>query len=156
MPEVSIITLGAGCEVGRSCIILQISNKKIMLDCGLMIGKPGRDALPLFQYVDASELSMILISHAHIDHCGALPYYLAKTNYSKKVYMTKATKAVYEYLLYDLLKVREEKQCFTKDDINASLPKIKVVDFGVQFKEDGITVTPFCAGHIIGASMFLI
>lgn len=70
--------------------------------------------------------------------------------------MTKATEAIYEYLLVDLLKVREEKQCFTKDDINASLSKIKVVDFGIQFKEDGITVTPYCAGHIVGASMFLI
>lgn len=134
MPEVSVLTLGAGCEVGRSCIIVQIGNKKIMLDCGLMIGKPGREALPLFHCVEASELSMILISHAHIDHCGALPYYLANTPYSKKVYMTKATKAIYEYLLYDLLKVREEKQCFSKDDINASLPKIKMVDFGIPFK----------------------
>jgi predicted metal-dependent RNase len=42
MPGVSILTLGAGCEVGRSCVILEIANKKIMLDCGLMIGKPGR------------------------------------------------------------------------------------------------------------------
>lgn len=48
MQKVSILPLGAGCEVGRSCIILNVNNKKIMLDCGLMINKGGRDALPLF------------------------------------------------------------------------------------------------------------
>lgn len=48
MQEISVMPLGAGCEVGRSCIILTINKKKIMLDCGLMIGRLGRDALPLF------------------------------------------------------------------------------------------------------------
>lgn len=48
MQKVTILPLGAGCEVGRSCIILNVNNKKIMLDCGLMINKGGHDALPLF------------------------------------------------------------------------------------------------------------
>lgn len=48
MQNVSILPLGAGCEVGRSCLILTINNKKIMLDCGLMINKEDADSLPLF------------------------------------------------------------------------------------------------------------
>jgi len=48
MQSVSILPLGAGCEVGRSCLILTINNKKIMLDCGLMINKEDTDSLPLF------------------------------------------------------------------------------------------------------------
>jgi cleavage and polyadenylation specificity factor subunit 3 len=108
MEEISILPLGAGCEVSRWCIILTINKKKIMLDCGLMIGRSGREALPLFEKVNAEELSMILITHAHIDHCGALPYYLSSTKYSGRVYMTQPTKDIYKYLLKDSLKVRIE------------------------------------------------
>ena len=108
MQKVSILPLGAGCEVGRSCIILTINQKKIMLDCGLMINKGGEEALPLFDRVKAEELSMVIITHAHLDHCGALPYFLANFNYKKKVYMTKPTEQIYNYLARDTLKVRNE------------------------------------------------
>jgi|JI6StandDraft_1071083.scaffolds.fasta_scaffold07284_6 cleavage and polyadenylation specificity factor subunit 3 len=132
MQEISILPLGAGCEVGRSCIILTINKKKIMLDCGLMIGRTGREALPLFEKINSEELSMILITHAHLDHCGALPYYLASTKYAGRVYMTQPTKDIYKYLLKDSLKVRiEEEQLFTSQDIENSLRKITKVDFGV-------------------------
>jgi predicted metal-dependent RNase len=53
MQSVSILPLGAGCEVGRSCLILTINNKKIMLDCGLMINKEDTDSLPLFDKINA-------------------------------------------------------------------------------------------------------
>jgi len=106
MQKVTILPLGAGCEVGRSCIILNVNNKKIMLDCGLMINKGGHDALPLFDKLKPEELSLILITHAHLDHCGALPYFLANYNYKKKIYMTKPTKDIYHYLVRDTLKVR--------------------------------------------------
>lgn len=52
MQNVSILPLGAGCEVGRSCLILSINNKKIMLDCGLMINKEDSDSLPLFDRIN--------------------------------------------------------------------------------------------------------
>jgi len=54
MQRVSILPLGAGCEVGRSCLILTINQKKIMLDCGLMINKEDSDSLPLFDKIDPS------------------------------------------------------------------------------------------------------
>lgn len=76
-----------------------------MLDCGLLIGVKGHGSLPLFDKINAEDLSMILITHAHLDHCGALPYYLAQTKYSKKVYMTQPTKDIYRYLLKDTIKV---------------------------------------------------
>jgi cleavage and polyadenylation specificity factor subunit 3 len=132
MQNVSILPLGAGCEVGRSCLILTINNKKIMLDCGLMINKEDTDSLPLFDKVNAEELEMVIITHAHLDHCGALPYFLSRYNYKKKVYMTKPTKDIYHYLVRDTAKVQKEKALFDAQEILDSLERIVPVEFGVQ------------------------
>lgn len=96
-----------------------------MLDCGLMINKGGEEALPLFDKFNVEDLSMVLVTHAHLDHCGALPYFLAKYNYKKKVYMTKPTENIYRYLVQDTLKVRnEEKVLFSQEHVTESLTRI--------------------------------
>lgn len=135
MQKVSILPLGAGCEVGRSCLILTINNKKIMLDCGLMINKEDTDSLPLLEHVNAEELSMVIITHAHLDHCGALPYFLSRYNYRKKVYMTKPTKDIYHYLVFDTIKVQKERALFNNQEILDSLERICPVEFGVQLED---------------------
>lgn len=132
MQNVSILPLGAGCEVGRSCLILTINNKKIMLDCGLMINKEDADSLPLFDRINPEEIAMVIITHAHLDHCGALPYFLARYNYKKKVYMTKPTKDIYHYLVRDTAKVQRDKALFNNQQILDSLERIYPVEFGVQ------------------------
>ncbi len=62
---------GGSSEVGASCILLTIAGKRILLDCGIrMTG----DALPNLETVRQSGgLDLILVSHAHMDHIGALP-----------------------------------------------------------------------------------
>ena len=156
MQNVSILPLGAGCEVGRSCLILSINNKKIMLDCGLMINKEDSDSLPLFDRINPEQISMVIITHAHLDHCGALPYFLARYNYKRKVYMTKPTKDIYHYLVRDTAKVQRDKALFNNQQILDSLERIYPVQFGVETEEDGIKITPYVAGHIVGAAMFII
>lgn len=120
----SILPLGAGCEVGRSCLILTINQKKIMLDCGLMINKEDSDSLPLFDKIDPQEIEMIIITHAHLDHCGALPYFLAKYDYKGKVFMTRPTKDIYQYLVRDTAKVQKEKALFNNQQIQDSMERI--------------------------------
>lgn len=124
MQKVSILPLGAGCEVGRSCLILTINNKKIMLDCGLMINKEDSDSLPLFDKIDPQEIAMIIITHAHLDHCGALPYFLHKYEYKGKVFMTRPTKDIYQYLVRDTAKVQKEKALFNNQQIQDSMDRI--------------------------------
>jgi len=97
-----------------------------------------------------------LITHAHLDHCGALPYFLANYNYKKKIFMTKPTKDIYHYLVKDTLKVRNEEALFTEQQIRDSMEQVSTIDFGIQLEVEGIKITAYVAGHIVGAAMFII
>jgi len=104
--KLTIKPLGAGQEVGRSCIVMEFKGKKIMLDCGIHPGLQGLDALPFVDLIEANEIDLLLITHFHLDHSGALPWFLLKTKFKGKCYMTHATKAIYRWLLSDYIKVR--------------------------------------------------
>ena len=65
-----ITPLGAGQEVGRSCIFIEFKGKKILLDLGIHPGYTGLDSLPFIDEIDPEEVDLLLISHFHLDHCG--------------------------------------------------------------------------------------
>ena len=62
--DLSIMPIGAGREVGRSCVILEFRAKKIMLDCGIHMNKShkGKSALPYFEKIVPEEIDLILIT----------------------------------------------------------------------------------------------
>ena len=97
--------LGAGQEVGRSCHLLEFKDKRILLDCGIHPGLSGMDALPFVDMIEADKIDLLLVSHFHLDHAGALPWFLQKTTFKGKCFMTHATKAIYRWLLSDFIKV---------------------------------------------------
>lgn len=68
-----ITPLGAGQEVGRSCIFLEFKGKKILLDLGIHPAYTGLDSLPFIDEIDPKEVDLLLISHFHLDHCGECP-----------------------------------------------------------------------------------
>lgn len=88
---------GAGQEVGRSCILLEFKGRRVLLDCGLHPGLHGRDALPFLDLVEVESIELLLVTHFHLDHCGALPYLLMRTPFAGRCFMTHATKAVYRF-----------------------------------------------------------
>ena len=92
-------------QVGRSCLYIEFKGKRIMLDCGIHPAYNGIGGLPYFDEIDPSTIDLLLISHFHLDHCAALPYFLEKTNFKGKVFMTHPTKAIYKMLLSDYVKV---------------------------------------------------
>lgn len=55
----------------------------------------GVDALPFVDQIEAEEIDLLLVSHFHLDHCGALPWFLLKTTFKGRCFMTHATKAIY-------------------------------------------------------------
>ena len=53
--------------------------------------------LPNFDLIPTESIDLVLITHFHLDHCAALPYFLKKTNFKGEVYMTSPTRALYRY-----------------------------------------------------------
>lgn len=100
----TITPLGAGQEVGRSCHLLQFRGMTIMLDCGFHPGYKGTEGLPLFEHVEASKIDLLLITHFHIDHIAALPYFTERTEFRGRIFMTHATRACARLLLADYIR----------------------------------------------------
>ena len=67
-----VTPLGAGQEVGRSCIFIEFKGKKVLLDMGIHPGYNGLDSLPFIDEIDPEEVDLLLISHFHLDHCGKI------------------------------------------------------------------------------------
>ncbi|KAI6170835.1 Cleavage and polyadenylation specificity factor subunit 3 [Aphelenchoides bicaudatus] len=104
-------------------------------DCGIHPGMQDFAALPFVDLIDAESLDLLLITHFHLDHCGALPWFLNKTGFRGRCFMTQATKSIYRMLLGDY---------------------IKMSNFHEQKEVNGIKFWPYVAGHVLGAAMFMI
>ncbi|KAJ5343772.1 hypothetical protein MYU51_002415 [Penicillium brevicompactum] len=159
--ELAFYCLGGGNEVGRSCHILEYKGKTVMLDAGMHPAKEGFSALPFFDEFDLSTVDVLLISHFHVDHSSALPYVLSKTNFKGRVFMTPATRAIYKWLIQDNVRVSntssssdQRTTLYTERDHLSTLPMIETIDFYTTHTINGIRITPYPAGHVLGAAMF--
>jgi len=89
---------GAAAEVTGSCHILHINGKKVLLDCGLIQGSrrdEDRNRAP-FPF-DATAIDAVVLSHAHLDHCGRLPL-LVKRGFRGPVFAQEASSETAVYL----------------------------------------------------------
>jgi len=89
---IRVTSLGGSREVGRSCLLLQTPQSKVLLDCGIAVGS----GMKPFPYLDASEfniqnLDAIIISHAHLDHAGLVPL-LYEYGFRGPMYCTRPTR----------------------------------------------------------------
>ncbi len=101
--------LGASEEVTGSCYYLKNEEVSFLVDCGQFQGleeteKKNEDEFPF----DAKDIDFVVLTHAHIDHCGRLPL-LVKRGFHGKIYCTHGTKALCELLLLDSAKIHEIK-----------------------------------------------
>ncbi|CAO2828276.1 unnamed protein product [Amaranthus hypochondriacus] len=157
--QLIITPLGAGNEVGRSCVYMSYKGKTVLFDCGIHPAYSGMSALPYFDEIDPSTIDVLLVTHFHLDHAASLPYFLEKTTFKGKVYMTHATKAIYRLLLSDYVKVSKvsvEDMLFDEQDILRSMDRIEVIDFHQTLEVNGIRFWCYTAGHVLGAAMFMV
>lgn len=163
---------GAGTVTG-SKYFLTCKGSKILVDCGLF---QGLKVLRLKNWDDleikASEISAIILTHAHIDHSGYIPR-LIKNGFRGKIYCTSATKDLCRILLPDAGYLMEEEAeyrnrtkrtkhspaipLYTLKDAEASLKYFEGVSFNQQIQIDPqISFEFFYAGHILGAASVVV
>ncbi|KEG15323.1 putative cleavage and polyadenylation specificity factor [Trypanosoma grayi] len=157
MDEVEILPIGSGGEVGRSCVVVRYKGRSVMLDCGNHPAKSGLDSLPFFDSIRCDEIDVVLITHFHLDHCGALPYFCEQTAFKGRVFMTSATKAFYKMVMNDFLRVgASANDIVTNEWLQSTIEKIETVEYHEEVTVNGIRFQPFNAGHVLGAALFMV
>lgn len=151
---------GACREVTGSCYLVETTKSRFLVDCGLFQGAEFAEEKNLKEFVfDPASLDFVLLTHAHIDHCGRLPK-LYKEGFRKNVYATAATADFTDILLHDSAKViaREAQENGTEpiyrdSDVTSIVKKFKTLEYRKKYKiSTDITVRFRDAGHILGSA----
>jgi len=148
---VRITILGAGREIGRSAILISVSNTVILLDYGVLM----KDKQPDFpSHVPPKDLDVIVLTHAHLDHSGALP--MLYVSEKKPIYMTKLTAELVDILIRDLLRLSSYFLPYEVLELRSMLSNVLPVNYGDEVQVKEVRIKFFDAGHIPGSLMVLI
>ncbi|MEM1566007.1 MAG: beta-CASP ribonuclease aCPSF1 [Candidatus Bathyarchaeia archaeon] len=157
--DVRITPLGGVQEVGRSAILVQTRESSILLDCGINPGasKPF-DAFPRLDHpaFEIDSLDAVVISHAHLDHCGLVPF-LFKYGYDGPVYCSAPTSSLMTLLQLDYLDVASKQGIippYDQKDVRECVLHTIPLRYGVVTDiAPDVRLTLHNAGHILGSSI---
>ena len=155
---VRLTFLGGARQVGRSSILLQTPNSKILLDCGVDVAAHGQNKFPFFNLpeFDITQLDAVIISHAHLDHVGLLPY-LYKMGYKGPVYMTSPTRDIAALLSLDFIGVAYKQAAqplFDSTDIKEMVKHSICLNYNeVTDVTPDVRLTFYNSGHVLGGAM---
>jgi len=155
---VRLTFLGGARQVGRSCLLLQTPNSKVLIDCGIDVASSGKEKFPYFDIpeFDIRELDAVIISHAHLDHAGLLPY-LYKMGFKGPTYMTHPTMDIASLLALDFIGVAYKQAAaplFSSKDIKEMVKHTICLNFNeVTDIAPDIRITFYNSGHALGSAM---
>jgi len=156
---IRITALGGAEEVGRSAILVSTTESKILIDFGIKVNVSIKEyAFPRIDLVDfdINDLDGIVLTHAHLDHSGLLPF-LYKYGYRGPVYMTEPTLPLTVLLLDDLLEISSKygnPLPYNEHDINTMIRHTIPLKYNqVTDISPDIKLTFFNAGHILGSAL---
>jgi uncharacterized protein len=156
---VRVSFLGGGRQVGRSCILLQTPQSKVLMDCGIdAAANKITDKFPFLNIPEfnISEVDAIILSHAHLDHSGLMPY-LFKMGYRGPIYGTAPTRDTASLLALDFIGVaykQASKPLFSSKDIKEMVKHTVCLEYNeVSDIAPDIRLTFYNSGHILGSSM---
>jgi metallo-beta-lactamase family protein len=154
---------------GSKHLITLKNNNQILLDCGLFQGMGHvTDKLNDYFGFDAKKVTYLILSHAHIDHCGLLPKLVAD-GFNGKIFCTAATMDLGRILMMDSAKIQMqdadfssrhlhegeemEEALYTDEDVTKTLSLMKIVEYEEDFKiDENIRLKFTDAGHILGSA----
>lgn len=152
---IRITALGGFREVGRSCLLLQTPESKVLIDCGI---KPGSNEFPYLSVpeFDIKSIDAIVLSHAHLDHCGLIPY-LYEFGYDGPLYCTVPTRDLMVLLCMDYIELLQKeggKAPYSTKGIREAVKRCITLEYGeVSDITPDMRLTLLNAGHILGSSI---
>jgi len=157
--DIRITALGAAQQVGRSAFLLQTRESSVLLDCGTNPGSSRPfEAFPRLDNpgFELDSLDAVVISHAHLDHCGLVPF-LYKYGYDGPVYCSAPTSNLMTLLQLDYLDVAGKQGItayYDQKDVRECVLHTNPLRYGVVTDiAPDIRLTLHNAGHILGSSM---
>ena len=169
--------LGAAQNVTGSKHLIQTQGFNLLLDCGFYQGRREESnklnsTLPF----EAKDINAVILSHAHLDHCGTLPI-LVKNGYQGKIYCTGATSEIAKYILMDSAGIQQQDceyinshleigeppiyPIYTKEDVQKAVDKFEPIEYFRESNQwtqinENIRFKFYDAGHILGSAIVFI
>lgn len=153
---VRVTALGGFRQVGRSASLLTTNESKIIIDCGLDPSSSATPYLNMPEVQPLKDIDAVVITHAHMDHCGLLPA-LFKYGYDGPVYCTPPTRDLMALLQIDSVKLMMNESSTAPYDSSCVRDEIlHVIPIGYEKTTDispDVRLTFYNAGHILGSSI---
>lgn len=170
----NITFYGAARTVTGSCHLVEANGKKFLVDCGLFQGKLTEQMLNYEEFpFNINEIDFVILTHAHIDHCGRIPK-LYKQGYKGLIYATTATVDLCSIMLPDSGHIQEKEiewvnkkrkragkkesqPVYTAQDGIDSMKLFKGIEYNQTIViDDNISFKLIDAGHMLGSSLVLL